>query len=476
MSFRRAAAIQFGSRYLNVFLQLILTAILARLLSPNDYGIIAGISIFTNLFGILADMGLGPAIIQYKNLTKNDYGSIFLFSLGLGSVLTLAFIGLGFPIAWFFRVAAYTHLCAWSAISIFFSTIDMVANGILLKEKRFDLVGFRLIVTTIIGGVVAVTMALNGFGAMSLIWNINIISILVFFWNFISVRGQISFSDIHIVHSMRIVARYSSYQAGFGLVNYFSRNLDHLIIGRISGSAPLGLYDKAYKLTTYPIQFVPGVLGSIIQPFLSMYQDKKEKLYEAQSKMISVLAMIGSMATFLFLLCNKELIYFAYGSQWMQCVPLFTILSISITFQMVNNITGSILQSAGRTDYLFAQGIFATVIMVVFVLIGAISKNLYTVTAMVTAAFVLQTITVAYFTTVKTFSHKLFDFFKPILPSAITSTICFLPLAVIKYYFEFLTDNYFISFSFYTSVYILMTVCALLLTGQLKTLKVLFTK
>ncbi|MFT8531561.1 lipopolysaccharide biosynthesis protein, partial [Bifidobacterium aquikefiri] len=432
MSFRRAAALQFGSRYLNVFLQLILTAILARLLSPNDYGIMAGISIFTNFFGILADMGFGPAIVQYKNLTSKDYGSLFIFSLCLGVSLAGIFMALGYPIAWFFHESAYIRLCAWSSISIFFSTIDMVANGILLKEKRFDLIGSRLVVTTLIGGTVAVSMAISGFGTMSLIWNINTISILVFCWNFTSIRRKISFSEIHILDSIRIVARYSSYQAGFGFVNYFSRNLDHLIIGRISGSAPLGLYDKAYKLTSYPIQFVPGVLGTIIQPFLSMYQDKKEKLFEAQSKMISVLALIGSVATFIFLLCGTEIIYFAYGSQWMQCVPLFTILSLSITFQMVNNITGSILQSAGRTDYLFAQGIFATLIMVVFVLLGAITENLYVVTSMVTAAFILQTITVAYFTTVKTFSHNINSFFNPIAFPFITSFICFLPLAGIK--------------------------------------------
>lgn len=441
INFRKAAILQFASRYANVILQLVLTAVLARLLTPNEYGVMAGVAIFTNLFGILGDMGLGPAIIQYKQLTKSDYGGLFVFSIVLGSVLSVIFVVLGFPISQFFNEPSYVSLCAWSAVSILFGTMNMVPNGILLKKKRFDIIGIRLIITTVIGGIVAIILAVMGAGTMALVWNINIVSISIFIWNVVSIKDEINLTDIAIIKPLKLVAKYSVYQAGFGIVNYFSRNLDHLIIGKVFGSVALGLYDKSYKLTSYPIQFIPGVLGSILQPYLSKYQNNREEIYKVQRQLLYLLSILGAGISFTFMLCGKEIVYFFYGSQWLSSVPLFTILSFSITFQMVNNITGGILQSAGKTDYLFRQGITATMVMLVMLLVGALTRDLYRLTILITIGFALQTFTVAYYTTVKTFKHTFFSFFKPVIRAFLPALVIFIPFAFLKFYYDFSTAN-----------------------------------
>lgn len=470
MSFLRASAIQFASKYLNVALQLVLTAILARLLTPEEYGVMAGITIFTSLFSILADMGFGPAIIQFKQLTNKDYGGIFVFSVGIGVVLSILFAALSYPIAWFFHDGSYVPLCFLTVISVFFNSVNMVPNGLLLKDKKFLSIGVRLIVTTVVGGTVAVILAYHGFGTASLIWNLNIVSILIFLWNFISIRKQISFREMHVFKSVRVVLSYSMYQAGFSIINYFSRNADHLIIGRFFGSAPLGLYDKAYKLTSYPIQFVPGILGTVLQPYLSAYQNNKEKLFHYQMLLVRFLALAGSLFMFVCILCGGDIVGIMYGSQWISCVPLFIILSCSIAFQMVMNVTGGILQSAGRTDLLFRQGLWATIIMLGLVFCGALAHDLTVLTICVSVAFFFQMFTVAYYTAVKAFNHSITDFLWPVYRIITISAVVALPLLLVRYGLEWVFPNSFVNLCIYAGIYAMLFVAVFMVTGDLKNL------
>ncbi|WP_163201045.1 lipopolysaccharide biosynthesis protein [Bifidobacterium avesanii] len=468
ISFFKAAVIQFSSRYMNVLIQLILTAVLARLLSPEEYGVMAGLTVFTSLFAILADMGFGAGIIQYKQLDRYDFGGLLIFSFILAAVLTICFIFMGFPISWFYQETEYIPLCALSSVSVFFNTVNMVPNGILLRDKRFDVIGVRLIATTVFGGVIAVVMALNGFGTYSLVWNVNITAISIFLWNIITVRQQISIQKLDILKSVRLIARYSAYQAGFSIINYFSRNTDHLIIGRFFGSIPLGLYDKAYKLTTYPIQFIPGVLGSILQPYLSAYQDDKERLHNYQMLMVRALAIAGAYIAGIFGLCGHEIVLIFYGDQWSACVPLFVILSLSIIFQMVMNVTGGILQSAGRTDLLFRQGLAATTVMLVLLSLGSITGNVVILTVFVTCAFILQTFTVAYYTTYKAFGHTICEFLKPVAIVIVLGIVAISLPYITKFILYWQTGNVIIDFIIYIFFYSLSFLAVFYLHGDIK--------
>lgn len=476
LSFMKAAGIQFASKYINVALQLVITAVLARLLTPEQYGVVAGITVFTSFFGLLADMGFGPAIIQYKQLKDNDYGGIFIFTICLSFVLAGAFAALSGPIALFFRNDSYRSLCVLCTISVFFGGINMVPNGLLLKDKQFFVIGFRLVIGTLVGGCIAIALALHGFGASSLIWNLNVTAVFVFIWNYISVYKLISFRDMHIFESIKVIIRYAIYQAGFSFINYFSRNLDHILVGRYFGSAPLGLYDKAYKLTSYPITFIPGVLGTVIQPYLSYYQNNKKKLFYYQMVLVRFLALAGCLAMFICLLCGKDIVYIMYGAQWMNCVPLFTILAASIAFQMVMNVTGSILQSAGRTDLLFRQGLFATIIMVTFTIGGCASRKLTILTICVSTAFFFQLFTVAYYTAVKAFDESMAAFLMPVLRIIFISFAIAIPFFAIRYILHFTIANGILNLLMYTIAYATLFVLVFLRTGDLKAMLRLMKK
>jgi PST family polysaccharide transporter len=121
---------------------------------------------------------------------------------------------------------------------------------------------------------------------------------------------------------------------------------------------------------------------------------------------------------------------------------------------MVNNITGGILQSAGKTDYLFRQGITATMVMLVMLLVGALTRDLYRLTILITIGFVLQTFSVAYYTTVKTFKHNFFSFFKPVIHAFLPALLIFIPFAFLKFYYDFSTANEILSLLIYSLSFI----------------------
>lgn len=473
ISFVKAALIQAASKYSTVIMQMVITVILARLLSPEEYGVMAGVTIFTSLFVILADLGLGPAIIQYRGLDRDDYGSLLLFSCLLGILLAVLFGALGGPLSLFFRDSTYGTLCAWVSVSVVFNTLNMVPNGLLLKNKQFVTIGIRLFVTTLLGGICAITLATMHFGVMALVANVNVMAVSVFLWNVISVRHDLSFRDIHIFKSLRVVFKYSSFQAGASLVNYFARNLDHLVIGHMFDSTSLGLYDKAYKLTAYPITFVPQVLAGVIQPFLAEFQNDSRKLLDFYHKISLILAIFGSYVTFLFMLCSKEIMVIFYGTQWGIGSPLFAILSLSLFCQLLGNVTAPMLQSAGRTDLLFRQTSIATALVLMCMLVGAATGSLTWLTAGVAFGYCLQVITCVYYVEKKALGGSFGTYSRVVASPLIYGAVGYVCCLFIKWTFDLSSFPMWISlgvcFGFFSLVYFI----GMFLCGDFKKVQIL---
>jgi teichuronic acid exporter len=369
-----ALGMQLVSKYTNVMIQLIITMVLARILTPEQYGVVAVVTVFTSFFAILADVGISTAIVQYGDLTQADYDALFFFCLLLGIGLAAIFCLLSIPISVIYSNAELIPLCCIASLSVLFNTLNMVPNGILLHERKFDIISLRLVVVSIISSIVAVIMATIGFGSYALVWQSVLSAGLVLIWNWIGTK--IKLSNPHFIAPLRRIWRFSIYQAGFSTVNYFARNLDNLLIGAIMGSTQLGYYDKAYKLMGYPINYLTGLFSDVLQPYLSEYQDQKRRLYESWLGICRVLALVGMLVTAVFVCFPSEIVLVMFGDQWAVSVPIVATLGLSVGVQMVNSTSGAIFQSAGRTDQLFKSGIVCTCISLVAILAGVAMRDL----------------------------------------------------------------------------------------------------
>ena len=343
------------SKYSGIVIQLIITAVLARLLSPEDFGVIAITTILINFFTLFTDMGIGPAIIQSRELTTADLDSIFSFCIYCGFLQSLIFWGMSRLIASFFQSELLVPICRILSINLLFAACNIVPNALILKNKRFKFIAERTLGLQVTGGGIAIIAAFNGLEVYSLLIVPVLTAVGTFILNYrqypLKIRFYIDKKPLYKIFS------YSIFQFLFNLINYFSRNLDKLIIGKNFNLGELGYYEKSYRLMTLPLQNITHVFTPVMHPVLASLQDNYSELTNKYNKIIKLLATISfPLGVFLYF-TGEDIIMIVYGHKWEAAVPVFQILSLSVPLQMILSTTGAIYQSSGKTKWLFYNGV-----------------------------------------------------------------------------------------------------------------------
>lgn len=413
-SLRSAVVIQFGSKYINVALTLAVTMVLARILTPEQYGAMAVVSVFLGLFTVIANVGVGAAVVQYRDLTDRDCSALLTFTAIFGIVLALAFCGLSFPVAMLYGSDEYVPLMCLASLSVVFGSVNMVPNGILLRDQMFMTSGVRLIVTSFGSSLIAVVLALLNWGAYALVLNTVLQSLFVLVWNLIAVEIPIGCTDM--MGPLKKIVRFSSFQFLSQVLQYFIRNLDNMLIGAVLGSTALGFYDKAYKLAKYPIEIVPSTINPVLKSFFSVAEGDLAKIYDLFFKTQKVMSVVGVLASVMFALCAPELIWLFFGDQWNGSVAPFAILSVSIVFQMMNYMVFSVLEGLKRTDLLFRHTLITSIAMIVLLVVGLWIGNLEAVAVAVSAYFIFSTVPFVYFVVCKGFRKSISGYLRGFVP------------------------------------------------------------
>lgn len=371
---KKAAVISAISKYSTIFLNLLFSAILARLLSPEDYGIVAVTVVFSTFFSLFSDMGIGAGIIQSKELSQNDVDNIFTFSIRLGVILCFAFIIFSYPMALFYKNKVFIPIGIFLATSLLFSTLNIVPNAILLKQKKFLRIGQRTVILCIISGIIGIVFAYLGLKYYALVLQTAINSFFTFLWNYVSTRPKLVWKIKK--ESILKIKNYSSFLFAFNIINYFSRNTDNLLISKFMGTASLGYYDKAYKLMCYPTQNLTHVITPILHPILSEYQNDKAYIYERYLRVVKLLSLCGIFIMPFCFFASSDIIRIMFGEHWISSIPCFKWMSISIWAQMVTSSSGSIFQSLGDSKKMFFSGMLNTMITVLAIVLGIIAGDI----------------------------------------------------------------------------------------------------
>ena len=412
MNLRKATLINFVGKYSNVIIQLIINSILARLLSPEDFGIVAILTVFTNFFTVLSDMGISTGIIQRKDLNDEDNNTIFSFTVYLGIILSIIFCCLSVPISILYENRKLLFLCIFLSPSILFNTLNMVPNAILLKKQLFAAIAIRTIFINIIVGIITVILAFVGLKYYALIINSILISFFTFIFTFI--KTQLKFKIRFSKSALYKIKDLSSYQFAFSFVNYFSRNLDNMLTGKFFGETVLGYYDKAYKLMTYPNTMLTGVISSALHPILSEYQSFPNLIYQKYVQILNGILSVGTPISVICFVCAKEIIVILYGSQWSDSIIILQLLSLSVLVQLCMSTSGAIFQSLGNTKLLFKTGLLNSLVLVRCMGISLIFKNVVYLGLFVSIGYNL-TFFFTYFSLVKFgFKKSILSFFKSI--------------------------------------------------------------
>ena len=368
VSLKKATIINATSKYATVILGLLFSAVLSRLLSPEDYGIVAVVTVFTNFFSLFADMGIGTAVIQNKRLSDDDENRIFTFTLYVGIALFVLFSMFSILLVKIYENTVYYVVGPLLGISLALTTFNMVPNARLMKSKKFLLVAIRTILSAVLGYIAAVVIAFLGGKYYAIIFQSIITALITFLWNWKSTNLRFQFCSV--INSVKKIWGFSSYQFGFNFVNYFSRNLDNLLTGYFFGDKMLGYYDKAYKLMRYPVDNLTNVITPSIQPILSDHQDDSRYVMEKYNKIEKFLAVIAVYIGCVCFFASKEIILLYFGRQWEGAVLSFHYLSISLVFQIIGGLSGSIYQCVNKTKQMFWSGIIGSLITVASIMVG----------------------------------------------------------------------------------------------------------
>ncbi|NRT33441.1 PST family polysaccharide transporter [Clostridium beijerinckii] len=374
LKLKNGIIVTFIAKYSNIIAQLIINSILARLLMPEEFGVIAIITVFIAFFNILGDMGVGPAIIQNKSLDEKEISDIFKFSIIGAIIIATAFYFFSYFVAFFYTNRIYIRLGFLLSFSVLFSICNIVPNAIIYKKQNFKLIGIINICVNVLVGIITIILALNGWSYYSLVFDSILKSLFIFIFSYRFSRIKVKRG--YAYDSLRKIRNYSSYQFLFNFINYFTRNLDNILIGKYLGSSALGYYDKSYKIMLYPVQNLTNVITPVLHPVLSEYQDKVEVIYYTYMKVVKVLAYIGIFISVYCFYSATEIIRIMYGSNWDESIPIFRILSISIVIQMVLSSIGSIFQATGYVNKLFSTGIVSACFTITTILIGVISRRI----------------------------------------------------------------------------------------------------
>lgn len=346
-----------------------LGVILARLVSPAEFGLVQIALVFVGYANMLLDFGFGTALVQRKNITERDLSSAFWLNLGLGAICVVLISGSAPFIADFYQQPSLREIL-WT-LSAIFLLVPVIIIQKALAERELDMK--RLTVAnllSIFGSTsIAIVMAFIGWGVWSLVWQAVLQKLIYagYLWVRSSWKPRRVFDKTAIKSMMGLSLGLLLNQ---GLERVVS-TLDNLIVGKRFGEAQLGLYARSYALMLLPVGMITGVLTRVMFSSLSIIQDDKERVANIFLRIIGMILFISApMMIGLYVLCEPAILLL-YGEKWRGMVPLMEVFCFMGIFASINALTDNIIISQGDTRRLMWATILEKPVMMLLIVGGS---------------------------------------------------------------------------------------------------------
>ncbi len=413
--------------------QFVITAILARLLVPSDFGMVSMATVFTGFVAIFSEMGVSSALIQKQDAEEKHYSSAFWMNVLVGFILTLGFILIAPLIALFYHKPELKPILMVLSLNFFLSSFTIIQQAILTKDMDFKSLMIRDILAVVIAGAVGIVCAYFGYGVWSLVFQLLVFTVTnnVLLWGCSKWRPKLIFNKAAIMD----LFHFSSHMTGFQIVNYFARNLDSLLIGRFLGSQSLGYYALAYKLMMFPLQNFTWVVTKVMFPAFSKIQSEFEKVRKNYLKMLKIVALVSFPIMAYIFIIAPDLVHLVYGARWEPAIPLVQIFCFCGMVQSIGSLGGVIYLAKGRSDVQLKMIIVSTLLLGV-VLFTAVNYGIKAVAIAYTVYYAIWT-NVSLVVVAKLISLDLFRIYKAIFTPIILSLALFVLLLTVSSHIAF---------------------------------------
>jgi len=364
----RGGAVTLTSQGIKFGLQLGSTMVLARLLTPGDFGLIAMVTAITGFVAMFKDAGLSMATVQRREVTHAQVSTLFWINVALSVGVMLVVAGLAPLVARFYSEPRLVGVTLALAGVMLLGGFTVQHQALLRRQMRFKALAVVEIASMAAGIAVAITMAALGFG----------------YWSLVGMTAGAAAANAVLVWALcdwrpglprrgsgvGAMLRFGGGLTGFSFLNYFTRNADNVIVGFALGSGPLGIYSKAYNLLMLPIRQINAPVASVMLPALSRLQDRPERYRRAYLRALGAIAMAGMpIVVFAFVLAD-ELVAVLLGPGWERAATVFRLLAPAALFGTVNVAPGWLCQSLGRAGTQVRWAMFAAPVTILGFLVG----------------------------------------------------------------------------------------------------------
>jgi O-antigen/teichoic acid export membrane protein len=331
--------------------RVLVAVILARLLSPTEYGVAGMVLVFSGFVLPFADLGLGAALVQRPSLTDADLSTVFWVSVGGGTIFTLCGLALASPVSHFYGQPQVKPLFAALSLGFLIVSFATVQRSLLVRDINFRSLELRNLAGTFAGAVAAVIVAARGYGPWALIIQFLVLEVVstALLWVSAPWRPKLVFSR----SSARDLGGFGLKAIGARILSDVRQNGDKLVIGRILGSVPLGVYLVANNIVLTPFNRIVTPLQDVLLPAFSRLHDGSRAVGLAWLRVNRVLAAVSMPAMLGLVVVAPDFVPLLLGSKWNAAVPIIQLLGWVGLLQALQGLNAAALIASDRAGKLF---------------------------------------------------------------------------------------------------------------------------
>lgn len=364
----RGGAVTLTAQGVKFVLQMGSTMILARLLTPSDFGLVAMVTAVTGFVAMFKDAGLSMATVQREQITHAQVSTLFWTNAALSVFVMLVVAALAPLLAWFYGEPRLVWITLALSATFIFGGLTVQHQALLRRQMRFTALAVTEIGSMAAGIATAIIIAWRGFG----------------YWALVGLTAGSTIANCAIVWALsgwlpgrprkgsgvRDMLKFGGGLTGFNFLNYFTRHADNVIIGYALGSASLGIYSKAYGLVNMPIQQINAPVSHVMVPSLSRLQGEPNRYRRAFLHAIGMLAFVGMPAVGLLFAVADEVVALVLGGGWEDAATVFRFLAPGALLGTVNVAPGWLCVSLGRARVQLVWAAIAAPVMVMTFVAG----------------------------------------------------------------------------------------------------------
>lgn len=347
---------------------IVATAILARLLTPYDYGLIGMVAVVTSFVSMFKDMGLSLATVQRAEINYDQISTLFWINMVLSVGIGLLMVAISPMVGWFYGEPRVTGIAAVTAIGFLFGGLSVQHEALLKRQMRFFALSLIAFLSIVVGYIVGIALAWSGFGYWSLVFS----QMALLGTNAVGVwlacrwipgwpkRGS----------GVRSMLSFGGNVTGYATVNYFAKNADSLLIGRFRGAQELGFYTKSSQILALPTDQINEPVNSVAIPALSRLAHQPERYRDAYRRMVEKVLLFTMPGVALMIATSDWLVRIMLGPQWGGTSKIIVLMGVAFLFQPLTNTGGWLLVSQGRAKEMLSWSLISAPFSIISIVIG----------------------------------------------------------------------------------------------------------